>query len=162
MELDFDYRTMLACLLSHEVDFLLVGGLNFFLAHQPVATADVDILIDDSESNRMRCEAAIASMDGQWGKLDADWGPVRDRLSGWLSTQGVYCLITKFGPLDVFRSLSGIDSFTLAATRSIQYPLFPNQYVRLISASDLLACQLALDESIRKRDRVHYLQRIVK
>ncbi|HMP89874.1 MAG TPA: hypothetical protein PJ991_06720 [Kiritimatiellia bacterium] len=38
-----------------EVEYILIGGMNFLLRHKPVLTFDVDIWINDNESNRTKC-----------------------------------------------------------------------------------------------------------
>ena len=38
----------------HQVAFILIGGMNFLLRHQPVVTFDVDFWIDDRADNRRR------------------------------------------------------------------------------------------------------------
>ena len=159
--LPFKYRDVLRTFQDHEVEFLLIGGMNFFLAHQPVSTQDIDVLIEDSVENRRRCELALAAMDAEWGKGDSDWGYVRDKATGWLSQQHVFCLLTKFGPLDVFRSVKGVRSFHEAKDRASVKPLGDGINVSLLSAKDLLECQLVLPEGSRRLDRVAYLKRLL-
>jgi hypothetical protein len=162
MTLSFDYRNIFQCLREHDVDFLLVGGLNFFLIHQPVSTQDVDVLVETSSENLARVEVALATMDAQWGKGDDDWGPVSSKPAGWFGQQSVYCLLTKWGSLDIFLQVTGISSFGDAKSRSIEFNYDDRNKCRLISAQDLLACQLALPEHIRKVDRVRYLMNLLK
>jgi len=160
--LSFDYKSVFRVLNRLEVNYLLVGGLNFFLIHKPVSTQDIDVFIDDTPSNRRQCELALADLDASWGKLDEEWGPVRDKTAGWLSSQGVYCTLTRFGPLDVFRSIAGISAFSRAEAVAISFQFSESEFVKLISASDLLSCQLSLPEQYRKQDRVSYLKEILK
>lgn len=160
--LPFKYRDILRTLQAFEVEYLLIGGMNFFLAHQPVSTQDIDVLIEDSEDNRRRCELALTAMDAEWGKSDSDWGYVRDKAPGWLSQQEVYCLLTKFGPLDIFRSVKGVVSFKEAKQRASVKLLDDQVSVSLLSARDLLECQLVLPEGIRRLDRVAYLKKLLE
>jgi hypothetical protein len=157
-QLPFDYRHILSTMEHSDVSYLVVGGLNYFLAHKPVATQDIDLLIDDTSLNRLACEHALNELRAEWGKRDEDWGPVSSRKSGWLWGQNVFCLITPYGPLDIFLSLPGISNFADAMMRSSTFPLESDLQVRLICAADLLACQLALPEIYRKIERVRYLQ----
>ena len=160
--LPFKYRDVLRTLQDFEVAYLLIGGMNFFLAHQPISTQDIDVLIEDSEDNRRRCELALTAMDAEWGKSDSDWGYVRDKASGWLSQQQVYCMLTKFGPLDIFRSVKGVDSFEEAKQRASFKMLEEKISVSLLSARDLLECQLVLPEGSRRLDRVAYLKKFLE
>lgn len=93
----FKYRDILRILQYYDVQFLLIGGMNFFLAHQPVSTQDINVLVEDSEGNRRRCELALIAMDAEWGKDDPDWGFVRNKSEGWLNQQSVYCLPQNLG-----------------------------------------------------------------
>lgn len=160
--ISFDYKVVLQTLQDHQLRFLLIGGLNYFLVHQAVATQDIDILIEDSVENRAICETALVKLEAEWGKVDADWGLVSRNPSGWMESQMVYCMLTKYGPLDVFRAVPGIDSFEQAWSRSVTLQLQGSLSVRLISANDLLSCQLALPEDSRRLDRVVYLKKVLK
>ncbi|HMP76278.1 MAG TPA: hypothetical protein PKE12_08285 [Kiritimatiellia bacterium] len=55
---------------SREVEYILIGGMNFLLRHQPVLTFDVDVWIHDTAENRTRCEAALNALDEGVRKLD--------------------------------------------------------------------------------------------
>lgn len=146
---------------THSVTYLLVGGLNFFLLHKPVTTQDIDLLIDNTPQNRKCCELALSGIDAEWGRQELDWGPVSIKPSGWLSGQSVFCLLTKFGPVDIFLELPGIPSFQEASIRSVAFELDSAESVRLISASDLLACQLAIPEIYRKSERIAFLRETI-
>jgi hypothetical protein len=77
---------------QHGVSYLLIGGMNFLLRHLPLSTYDVDVWIEDRFDNRRRCETALAALDAEWGRTDADWGPVAKLPAGWLDQQGVFSL----------------------------------------------------------------------
>ena len=78
------------------VSYLLVGGLNYFLAHKPVTTQDIDLLIDEAKEE------------------------------------------------------------------SISFQVDNDLQIQLISARDLLECQMALPEIYRKPERIHYLRGVVE
>jgi len=156
--LPFDYRRVFSAMNTYSVSYLLVGGLNFFLLHKPVTTQDIDLLIDNTPQNRKCCERALSAIDAEWGRQDLDWGLVSNKPSGWLSGQSVFCLLTKFGPVDIFLELPGIPNFQEASIRSVAFELDSVESVRLISASDLLACQFAIPEIYRKSERIAFLK----
>jgi hypothetical protein len=160
--LPFDYRQVFIAMNRNCVSFLLVGGLNYFLAHNPVTTQDIDLLIQDTPENRTACEIALNELGAQWGKGDDDWGPVNAKHCGWLWGQSVFCLLTKFGPVDIFLSLPGISSYTDALLRSKSFRLDDEVQVQLISAGDLLACQTALPEIYQKKERIQFLRGVLK
>lgn len=68
---------VLATLGSNGLEFLLIGGMNFLLRHEPVLTFDIDVWIHDSASNLDRCEAAMSELDASWGATDEVWRPAK-------------------------------------------------------------------------------------
>ena len=146
----------------HHVDYLLIGGMNFLLRHQPVLTFDVDVWIDDTDENRARCEAALGELGAEWGRTDAEWGPVANRARGWLAQQGVFSVNSAAGPIDVFRSVEGLASWKQSRTVALAARTQQGTQYFGLSDQDMLLCQLALDESVRKQDRVRYLQKLLE
>jgi hypothetical protein len=145
----------------HDCQFMLIGGMNFMLRHQPILTYDVDVWIEDSPENRNRCEIALSAMKAEWGKTENDWGPVSELPSGWLSQQALYCLITPHGALDVFRSVAGLDDWNSCRQRSVvEYTAEGISYFGL-SDEDMLKCQLVLTEAEQKTDRVRFLRNAI-
>ncbi|HUP82441.1 MAG TPA: hypothetical protein VM260_28060 [Pirellula sp.] len=161
-KLPFDYRRVFSAMNRNSVSYLLVGGLNYFLAHKPVTTQDIDLLIDDTPENRSSCENALIDLFAEWGRRDEDWGPVCAKPRGWLWGQNVFCLLTQFGPVDIFISLPGISSYAEAKQESIAFQVDNDLQIQLISARDLLECQMALPEIYRKPERIHYLRGVVE
>ncbi len=161
-QLPFDYRRVFYAMNRNDVSCLLIGGLNYFLAHKPVTTQDIDLFIDDTPTNRRACENALQELGAEWGKRDDDWGPVSEKPKGWLWGQNVFCLLTKFGLVDIFFSLPGVSSFADAMQRSILFEVGNDLQIRLISARDLLECQLALPEVYQKQERIHHLRGILE
>lgn len=142
----------------HEVEYLLIGGVNFLLRHEPVLTFDVDVWIRDEPTNRQRCEQALVDLDAAWGRDDADWRPTRDRESGWLELQAVFSLTTAAGALDVFRAVRGLSSWETCRARADRRTTPGGTPYWSLSDRDMLACQLALDETQRKQDRIRALR----
>ena len=159
--LTLDYERVFRVMNQCSVEFLLIGGLNYYLLHRPVSTQDIDLFINDDVANRRRCELALEELSAQWGRTDDDWGPVGQKMPGWLSYQGVYCLLTIAGPVDIFRSLAGVVSFDWALVDSKELIVGSNTVVRLIGTKDLLACQMAIPETARRQDRVKHLREIL-
>lgn len=145
----------------HRVEYLLVGGVNFLLRHQPVMTFDVDIWIHDTEDNRSRCEAALRELAAEWGPTEKDWGPVSELAPGWLSRQRLFCLTTPLGALDVFRTLAGVPSWEAAAGESFAGATAQGVPYRGLCDRDMLRSQEVLPKSDQKADRIAYLQRIL-
>jgi hypothetical protein len=148
----------LRILQHHQVAFLLIGGMNFLLRHQPILTFDIDFWIDDDVENRRRCERALADLGAEWGETDANWGKVSQRAPGWLDRQAVYCLTTPFGAVDIFRAVAGLGSWTESRTKAVVSKTDGGVEYAGICDEDMLKCQYALRESERKLDRIRVLE----
>ena len=140
-----------------QVEYILIGGMNFLLRHAPILTFDVDLWIDDTPRNRARCEEALARLDAEWGETDAHWKPTREFASGWLERQHVCCLNSPHGAIDIFRSVTGLSDWQDAAARSAPENTHSGTSYRGLSDADMLACQLALEPGQRKMERVTFL-----
>jgi hypothetical protein len=156
--LPFDYRRVFQAMNQNRVSYLLIGGLNYFLAFKPVTTQDIDLWIEDTPENRSACEMALAELGAEWGKRDEDWSLVNQKPSGWLTGQCVFCLLTRFGPVDIFLSVPGLPDFSRARRDATIFTIDRELSTPLISANDLLSCQLALPTIQQKQERVRTLQ----
>jgi hypothetical protein len=153
---------ILSTLNATNVRFLLIGGMNFMLRHQPILTYDLDIWIEDSESNRLACESALVALDAEWGPTEATWGPVKQLPAGWLAAQGVVCLATPHGALDVFRAVAGLDDWQTCWNRGVSEQTALGTSYRGISDEDMLHCQTALEPGSQKSDRVKTLRAAIQ
>lgn len=146
----------------HGVAYLLIGGMNFLMRHAPVLTYDADLWIDDTPENRRRCERALASLDAEWGATDEDWGPVAAKPSGWLDRQGLFCLTSPHGAIDVFRSVRGLGSWGECRERA--HPMTTPNGIPwpALSDEDMLRCQMALPEGQRRAERIEALEQALE
>lgn len=158
MNVDRILATMNDC----QVDYLLIGGMNFLLRHEPILTFDVDLWIDDQEANRRRCERALRALDAQWGEADSDWGAVAERDPGWLDRQPVFCLTSPSGAIDVFRAVAGLTDWATSRARASRDATAAGTTFWGLSDEDMLLCQLALEEPDRKPHRIATLQRVLR
>lgn len=142
----------------HGVDYLLLGGMNFFLRHQQVLTFDIDLWIEDVPANLRRCEAALAALDAEWGITDADWGLVAQKPTGWLDRQHVYSLHSPHGAIDIFRSVQGLSDWRSSRQTASSEQTGQGISYYGISDADMLKCQLALLPAYQKQHRVSFLQ----
>ena len=150
---------ILAVFNRHEVRYLLIGGVNFLLRHKPVLTFDVDFWIEDSGTNRRRCEEALNQLNAEWGRTDSDWGPVANLAAGWLSQQSVFCLTSPCGAIDIFRSVQGLQDWEAAFATSVSGNTASGTAYTGLSDADMLACQLSIPLESRKNDRIQELQK---
>lgn len=147
---------------QESVAYILVGGMNFLLRHAPILTYDVDLWIEDTRENLARCEKGLAQLDAEWGPTEAEWGPVSQIPAGWLGRQGVFCLTSPFGAIDVFRSLKGLSSWSDAKRRAHPEKTSSGISYLGLSDQDMLDCQLALPEGQRKTQRIEMLRRTLE
>ncbi|MDA1052815.1 MAG: hypothetical protein O3C40_20365 [Planctomycetota bacterium] len=155
--MNIDY--ILHTLNEHEVAYLLIGGVNFMLRHEPVLTFDVDVWIEDTGENIERCEAALGALEASWGATDQQWTSVREHSPRWLESQAMFCLLTPHGPVDVFRFVAGLDDWQASRQSAVAESTASGvRYVGLCD-EDMLRCQLALEEGQRKQSRVAHLER---
>jgi hypothetical protein len=157
-----DFAHILATMNAHDCQYLLIGGYNFSLRHHPYTTLDIDLWIQDSLDNRRRCEAALITLNAEWGENDANWRPVKQLPADWLDKQHVFSLLCPHGLVDIFRSVKGLDSWEECYRRSFEGQLKDGTRYRGLSDSDMLLCQLALEEHERKLDRIRALQNALK
>ena len=104
----------------HQVRFLLIGGMNFYLRHEPVTTLDVDLWIEDSPENRRRSEIALSDLHASWGETESAWEDVAHKPPGWLDRQSMFCLLSPAGALDVFRHVRGLDDWERSFENAIR------------------------------------------
>lgn len=158
MDIDLVLKTMN----QFQVDYLLLGGMNFMLRHKPMLTYDIDLWIEDSSENRHRCELALVDLNAEWGETTETWGPVSQLPSGWLERQAVFCLTSPHAAVDIMRFVEGMSDWQLSRMNcSPEKTKLGTPYFGL-SDNDMLQCQLALIENQRNAERVRYLQNILK
>jgi hypothetical protein len=143
---------------QHGVAYLLIGGMNFMLRHQPILTFDVDLWIDDRDDNRARCELALAALDAEWGDTDTTWEPVANKPAGWLARQAVFSLNSPHGAIDIFRAVPGLGGWQTSFQTAIAEATSSGIRYYGISDEDMLRCQLVLDAALQKTSRMQVLQ----
>jgi len=154
MNVDHILQTFNVC----EVEYLLIGGMNFLLRHEPVLTYDIDFWIRDTSANLARCDAALSQLEASWGPTEDSWRPISQQ-SGWLARQTVFCLTSPAGAIDIFRTVTGLPSWETCRTRAaIGQTAALVEYYGLCD-EDMIACQLALPEGQRRQARIESLQR---
>ncbi|MEI6514639.1 MAG: hypothetical protein WCO77_01565 [bacterium] len=158
--MNVDY--ILSVMNRHDVNYLLIGGMNFLLRHKPVMTYDVDFWIEDVEANRRACEQALSELNAEWGSTEGDWGKVAQLPVGWLARQSVYCLASPHGAIDVFRAVRGLSSWRDSDRTAISGKTADGFAYRGLSDEDMLACQLCLEPEIRKEDRIRELRKALE
>lgn len=70
--IELNCERLFRSLQEHQVRFILIGGMNYYLRYRPITTQDIDIWIDPNAENTARCESALESIGAEWGKTDGD------------------------------------------------------------------------------------------
>jgi hypothetical protein len=156
MNVDHILRTFGDC----GVEYLLIGGMNFLLRHEPVLTYDIDFWIHDAPENLTRCDTALQILGAAWGATEAEWRPVASQ-PGWLERQEVFCLTSPHGAIDVFRAVKGLSSWSECHARAEAGLTAGGVAYRGLCDEDMLACQLALPPEDRRQSRVEALKRVI-
>lgn len=143
---------------KHGVKCLLLGGMNFLLRHKPVLTFDIDFWIHDTPENLERCEQAMSDLDASWGATDEEWEKVALLEHGWLSRQAMFCTMSPYGAIDIFRTVKGLDDWEESAAKAVKDRTANGSEYLGLSDEDMLKCQYALDENQRKLDRIRTLE----
>lgn len=95
-----DPRPILATLASHDVDFLVIGGIAVRAHGNPRATLDVDVIPNPSADNMRRLAAALAELDAFATDHRGSRLPL-DLSNPESLAVGNYFLDTRFGGLDL-------------------------------------------------------------
>jgi hypothetical protein len=98
---------LVAALVDHEVEFIVVGGYAVAAHGFARATKDIDICPDPSDDNLGRLAKALAALEATPIGLDEFEGEfdLEPDLEG-LRMGGNWTLLTKHGPLDVMQTFS--------------------------------------------------------
>lgn len=138
--------------------YLLIGGMNFFLRHEPVSTFDVDLWVEDTQANKARVSQALVNLKAEWGRTESDWKLVAADPS-WMRGQGCFCLTSPFGAIDVFLELEGLQGrFNECYQRAVHAVTLGGTSYMALADIDMIRCQEALPEGLRRIDRIRVLK----
>ena len=109
------FDEILRTLSSHEVDYIVVGGVAAVLQGSPLTTEDVDIVFASNDENLARLASALDELEALY--LD----PAGRQISpdaGRLASTKINLLRTKYGRLDALRSVGNELGFEDLVARS--------------------------------------------
>ena len=149
---------ILETLNSANVDYILIGGMNFLLRHKPELTYDVDLWVEDTERNLSRLNGALKHLGAEWGPTEKSWAPVPDDYR-WLQKQALFCLTSKQGAIDIFRDVKGLENqYDRCRQSAYRGATFAGVSYAGLSDADMLACQEALSPREQKLSRMQILR----
>jgi hypothetical protein len=147
-----NFENLLARLIEHRVDFVLVGGFAATAYGSTLLTQDVDVCLRFSADNLMRLQEALADLHPVH-RMTPQRLPLRLTLESSQDLKNLY-LDTDFGPLDCLGAIQGVGDFEHVQEHSIEVPL-PAGICRILSLDALIRSKEAMG---RPRDRDSLLQ----
>jgi len=112
------FSELLAVLVRHEVEFVIVGGVAAVLAGAPISTFDLDVLTDCAPANLERLLAALEEIDARY--LDPAGREIRPNAER-LRRQRMNLLTSPLGRLDVASEIGSGMRFEEAYRRSSEH-----------------------------------------
>lgn len=153
---------VLQSLAKNEVDYLLIGGVNFLLRHAPEITYDIDVWIADNPKNLERTVTFLKSINAEWGATEDDWKPVPDTTT-WLTLQPVFCLTSPIAAIDIFREVKGLEKrYDVCKAAAIAAETASGVPFWALSDQHMLEAQLALPVNQQKSQRIEALNKAIK
>jgi hypothetical protein len=123
MPAPFDPARLLALLATHQVDFVLIGGLAGALHGSPAATNDVDICPSRASDNLERLAAALVELDARIRTDTEPDGLAFDRSPEFLGIVEVLNTTTIAGDLDIAFTPTGTDGYDELAERAVEFEI---------------------------------------
>ena len=112
------FLDILTVLKTHEVDFIIVGGVAGVLAGAPLVTFDLDVVFESSEANIERLLSALRQLNARYrDPVGRTILPSADKLA----TFRMNLFDTDLGELDVLPSISPGLVYSDLLTRSHEY-----------------------------------------
>lgn len=142
---DFDPVSMLRLLRSHDVAFVVVGGVAARLRGAPLLTQDVDITPERTAVNMERLAAALGDMEA---RLRSASEPDEVKFpfdADFLASKQLWTLTTKYGDLDLVLEPAGFQGFEELADGAspMRVATKPDLYVEVAALSDVIASKEA-------------------
>ncbi|MDX2089839.1 MAG: hypothetical protein SFX73_18430 [Kofleriaceae bacterium] len=135
-----DFAKLLAVLATHQVEFVIIGGLAVITHGHPRVTADLDICYARSPDNHRRLVAALTSLHPRLRGAPPELPFVWDEHT--LKNGLNFTLVTDLGELDLLGEVTGVGGYSNLALSAEELDLF-GQPVRLIDLDTLIAAKAA-------------------
>lgn len=142
---DFDPVSMLRILRSHDVAFVVIGGVAARLRGAPLLTQDVDITPERTAVNMERLAAALGAMKARIRSASETEGVEFPFDADLLATKRLWTLTTECGDLDLVLEPAGFEGFEELANDAspMRVATQPDLYVEVAALSDVIASKEA-------------------
>jgi hypothetical protein len=149
MPVPLDPECLFAVLATHDVDYVLVGGIAAVLHGSPTTTTDVDILPRAEASNLARLADALRDLAARVRSLDDTEGVPFDPHPTLLASVGMLNMTTRCGDLDLTFRPAGLGEYDEVMRGAIEIDL-GDLVVHVASLDDIIRSKTAAD---RPKDR---------
>jgi hypothetical protein len=159
---ELDAGTLLRTLVTHEVDFIVIGGLAVMFHGYVRATKDLDIVPNPDPANTTRLFDALQELGAEpreIGDFRPDEMPVQFGPTAF-DHGGNWALLTKAGRIDVLQRLSGdVQGWEDLHDHAVEADIRGVGRVRFASYEDLVAMKRVADRP-EDREDLDRLERI--
>lgn len=139
---ELDLPALLAVLRTHDVDFVLIGGLAAVAHGSPFPTEDVDITPLSTKDNLQRLSGALTELDAHIRtEGDSDGLPFAHDAAS-LAAAETWNLTTRFGDLDIAITPAGTTGYDDLLRDADAVALFGNT-VLIASLADVIRSKQA-------------------
>jgi len=139
------FRTVLRTLVSHDVDFIIVGGVAAVLLGVPAQTFDIDIVHSRDPDNITRLLAALRELEAVYRLDSRDLQPNESHLAA----PGHHLLRTRYGHLDVLGRIGKDRNYADLLPHSTVLDVELGVQVRVLDLEMLIATK---EEAGREKD----------
>jgi hypothetical protein len=149
---DFDPVAMLRVLVSHRVEFIVVGGIAARLRGAPLLTQDVDVTPATDRENLIRLASALQELKARLRTATQPDGVPFPFDPGLLESATLWTLTTDHGDLDVVMHPAGTTGYQdlIADADRLKVALEPELTVSVSSLADVIRSKEAAG---REKDR---------
>jgi hypothetical protein len=150
-----EFRALLGPLISHGVDFVLIGGLAGISHGSSYPSYDLDVLYARDHDNVVRLVAALKEIGVRLRGAPADLPLVLDAKT--IENGANFTFVTPYGDLDVLADAAGMPSYDELKAAAVNRELF-GHVVKVASIDHLIAMKRAAG---RTKDRLMLEEYIV-
>ena len=133
---------LLKILTSHEVEFVVVGGVAGVLHGSRLVTQDVDVCAPLTLENLTRILASLAGLNPRF-RATPDNRPLPFNPAALVGYKNLY-LMTDFGQLDILSEITGVGSYEEVSSHSITVDL-AGAGCRVLDIDTLIRAKRALN-----------------
>jgi hypothetical protein len=149
---DFDPVGLFRVLVSHGVEFVVVGGVAARLRGAPLVTQDVDITPSDRTDNLDRLAAALEDLEARLRTAAEPDGVAMPFDPNLLRVSEVWTLVTRHGDLDLVMEPAGTEGYRdlIRDSDPLTVARRPDLVVEVASLADVIRSKEA---TAREKDR---------